>query len=262
MQTNGERLGHFRVSLWLLVAFQESSLQGIERKCFSLCLCHWGYQPNTLYVVSSRKAQCSSISSLSSQQGLRIIRIDVTRPERSGHSTQQLRSFVNDKCPPFLVLLMRLNPRKGHFTWELSIMSSPQGTALYWLYWIMWHNIDLCRGTCYLSRTVLVIFISEFKHPSYFISAPSLSEMNDSGCLRHYISCRYVFSTTVLSSPQTLAGSWWSQTQWSGVENSLSLTMWTLTMLLLSGKQTPIHTHIFTHTHKYWDLYKLSCCRK
>lgn len=32
MQTNGERLGHFRVSGWLLDAFQNSSLQGIEMK--------------------------------------------------------------------------------------------------------------------------------------------------------------------------------------------------------------------------------------
>lgn len=37
---------------------------------------------------------------------------------------------------------------------------------------------------------------------------------------------------------QTLAESWSSQTQWSGVENSSSPTMWTLTTLLLSGTNT------------------------
>ncbi len=68
----------------------------------------------TLGVLFQKWLQCSAICSLSLQQGLGIIRIDVTRPERSGHSTPQLGSFVNDEL--LVVLLMRLNPRKGHFT--------------------------------------------------------------------------------------------------------------------------------------------------
>lgn len=151
----------------------------------------------------------------------------------------------------FIVLLTCLNPHKGHFTWGLNIMSSPQGTTVYWLYWIMWHNIDLCRCTCFLGvfRAVLMILsVSSNTWPSFL----SLS--------REWMSL-VVFSTRYNIDMwsvklcffllQTLAGSWLSPTQWSGVENSSSPTTWTLIMLLLSGKQTNKQTLTYLRKHQY-----------
>lgn len=55
--------------------------------------------PHTLFMPDTDSVQCGAvltICSLSLQQGLWIIRIDVTGLEHSGHSTTQLKSFVND----------------------------------------------------------------------------------------------------------------------------------------------------------------------
>lgn len=135
-----------------------------------------------------------------------------------------------------------------------------RGLHLYWLYWIMWRNIDLHRDTCYCrcAQNCAHESIRELKYQSCLISLRFLSEADE---YSYDISWRYVFSTPVSFSLQTPAGSWLSQTLWSGVENSSSLTTWTLIMLLLSGKQK--QTHMYTHTHIY-SFYStippLDCC--
>lgn len=75
--------------------------------------------------------------------GTWTIRIDVTRPELTGHSSGHL----SKTSPNFLLLpVMHRNYHRGHFTRELNIMLSSEGIAYYWLYWIelfieLWRNI-------------------------------------------------------------------------------------------------------------------------
>lgn len=63
--------------------------------------------------------------------GTWTIRIDVTRPELTGHSSGHL----SKTSPNFLLLpVMHRNYHRGHFTRELNIMLSSEGIAYYWLY--------------------------------------------------------------------------------------------------------------------------------
>lgn len=119
--------------------------------------------------------------------GTWTIRIDVTRPELTGHSSGHL----SKTSPNFLLLpVMHRNYHRGHFTRELNIMLSSEGIAYYWLYWIelfielwrnipqrcllLWVNTELCWYFCGLQ--------------SYFIS-------NHYFCHRLCIWCRLTTGT-------------------------------------------------------------------
>lgn len=119
--------------------------------------------------------------------GTWTIRIDVTRPELTGHSSGHL----SKTSPNFLLLpVMHRNYHRGHFTRELNIMLSSEGIAYYWLYWIelfielrrnipqrcllLWVNTELCWYFCDLQ--------------SYFIS-------NHYFCHRLCIWCRLTTGT-------------------------------------------------------------------